>query len=108
MANPLQPACIKVLEQEYGAFVVVATSTTKSGIMDILACVRTAHWRDGLFYGFEIKWKNDRPSELQKEKINQLEAAGGKGYFIRSVEQLRNVLDNDLPSERYQLKKLTL
>ena len=98
MANPLQPKCAKVLEQEFGAFVVIATGTNKSGIPDIVACV------NDLFYGFEIKWGNDRPSELQKRKINEILDAGGKAYFIRSVEQLRNILLNQVEPVRYELK----
>lgn len=103
MANPLQPKIIKVLEREYKALVVNVTASSKSGIMDLLACI------NGQFYGFEIKWKNDQPSQLQKQKINALANAGGKGYFIRSTDQLRKVLNNHLPTERYDLtSELTL
>lgn len=111
MANPLQPKCANVLEIEYKAFIVIATATTKSGIMDIFASVpriiEGACGYDhtlGLFYGFEIKWKTDKPSEIQKQKINELIDAGGRGYFIKSVEQLRDILDNDIPPTRYVLK----
>lgn len=98
MSNPLQPKAAKVLQAEYEAFVVIATGTTRSGIMDIVACIK------GLFYGFEIKWKNDVPSELQKQKINALIDAGGRGYFVRSIDELRAILDNDLEPWKYDLK----
>lgn len=123
MANPLQPKVIKCLEQEYDAFVVNITSSTKSGVMDVVACIPRPRYfqaeledgrypdgpmkvkeRVGLFYGFEVKWKTDTPSELQKQKINQCLDAGGRAYFIRSVEQLRNILDNSINPIRYDLK----
>jgi len=97
MANPLQPKVIQCLETEYNAFVINITAASKSGNMDVIASI------NGLFYGFEIKWKTDTPSMLQKQKINALTAAGGRGYFVRSVEQLRKILNNDLPSEQYDL-----
>lgn len=95
MANPLQPKCVKILEQEYNAFVIVTVSTSKSGIADIIACI------DGMFYAFEVKWGNDKPSELQKQKINEVIDAGGKAYFIRSEIHLRNILDNNIKPTRY-------
>lgn len=98
MANPLQPKVLSILKQEYTPFVINLMSASTSGNMDILACI------NGIMYGFEIKWKNDTPSELQKTRINLLREAGGKGFFIRSVEQLRNILENNLPSEYYPEK----
>lgn len=119
MANPLQPKVVKCLEKHYDAFVVVANSTSKSGIMDVLACVPLClinnkwipapkEYMDralGVFYGFEIKWKSDKPSELQKEKINTLIDKGGRGYFIRSIDQLEDILLNDVAPVKYELKK---
>lgn len=99
MANPLQPKVIKVLETEYNAYTIKVQVASVSGHMDIVACI------NGLFYGFEVKYKSDMPSELQKDKINKLIDAGGKGYFIRSIEQLRNILDNDIAPTRYIASK---
>lgn len=102
MANPLQPKVVKELERR-GHFVVNVTSASKNGVMDLLACI------DGLFYGFEIKWKTDAPSMLQKQKINALNLAGGRGYFIRSVEELKDILDTGKLPWNYTLSsKLTL
>ena len=47
---------------------------------------------------------DDTPSELQKRKINEIIDAGGKAYFIRSVEQLRKILVDQIPPQRYELK----
>lgn len=100
MANPLQPKVIKILETEYNAYVIKVQAASKSGHMDVIACI------DGLFYGFEIKYKSDVPSELQKDKINSLIDAGGKGYFIRSVEQLRYILNQKIAPEKYTSKTI--
>lgn len=110
MANPLQPKCIKVLEVEYGAFVVNATATSKSGIMDLIVCLprkcqgEFGEEIEGLFYGFEIKWKTDKPSEIQKKKINDVIKAGGRAYFIHSEAELRKILDEDISPSIYRLK----
>lgn len=103
MANPLQPKVIATLEDRYGAYVVKVTQASKAGHMDVLACVK------GRFYGFEVKWRSDQPSELQKDKINRLIDAGGRGYFIRSVAQLCSILDGDLEPVRYEVStRITL
>jgi len=99
MANPLQPKCITILEKEYSAYVVNITAASKSGHMDLLACIK------GKFYGFEIKWKSDQPSELQKDKINNCIESGGKAYFIRSEDELRQTLDFNIPPIKYETKK---
>lgn len=100
MANPLQPKCIKILEEEWQAYVINIIGSSKIGHMDIVACV------GGLFYGFEIKWKTDTPSESQKKKINDLINSGGRGYFIRSEDQLRDILSNNRNPVKYALKDI--
>lgn len=103
MANPLQPIIVKCLETKYNAYVINVVSSSKSGDMDLIACIK------GLFYGFEIKWRSDRPSELQKQKINKCIDSGGRAYFIRSLDQLIDTLDNDIEPTKYELKhKITL
>jgi Holliday junction resolvase len=99
MANPLQPKCNALLEDVYGAYIINITGASKSGHMDTVACIK------GQFYGFEYKWKTDQPSELQKDKINKCIDAGGKAYFVRSIEQLHHILRNKLEPTKYPLKK---
>lgn len=99
MSNPLQPRCNKLLEEAYKAYIINVTGASKAGHMDTIACI------NGLFYGFEYKWKTDQPSELQKDKLNKCIEAGGRAYFIRSVEQLKNIMDNNLEPTKYPLKK---
>lgn len=97
MANPLQPKCLKLLETKYNAIAINLVGASKAGYPDCVACI------DGLFYGFEFKWKNDTPSTLQKEKINAIINAGGSAYFIRSVKQLQTILDNNIEPQYYDL-----
>ena len=98
MANPLQPKCASVLEKEYNAYVINITAASKAGNMHLIACIK------GEFWGFEIKWKTDTPKLPQKEKINKCIEAGGKAYFIRSVEELRSVIDNNTKPTLYPIK----
>lgn len=99
MSNPLQPKCIKVLQQDYKAYVINVIASSKNGNMDIVACI------NGLFWGFEIKWKQDKPSELQKQKLNDLNAAGGKGFFIRSILELRDAVEGRTPTINYNVTR---
>lgn len=98
MANPLQPKCISILEKEFGAYVVNVMAASRSGNMDLIVCIR------GTFWGFEIKWKSDTPSIAQKEKINKCIAAGGKAFFVRSTEELRNFILLDAEPIEYVIK----
>lgn len=96
MGNPLQPAVVDVLEKEFDAVVINLVSGSKAGYSDIIACIK------GKFYGFEVKWRNDTPKELQKTRINQIIDAGGSAYFIRSVQQVRDILTNNIGPVRYE------
>lgn len=98
MANPLQPKVIKTLENKYKAFTVNVVASSKSGIPDVIACI------NGDFYGFEVKWGSDTPSELQKEKINNIIDAGGKAYFIHSLEELCKIIDENIQPIKYEPK----
>lgn len=99
MANPLQPKVIKLLEHKYNAYVINNTGTAKAGHPDLTVCL------NGLFYGFEIKWKTDRPSELQKIKINKIIDAGGRAYFIQTIEQLCKIIDENIKPKKYELNQ---
>lgn len=96
MANPLQPKVIKCLEQEFNAYVIKITAASKAGAGDVVACIA------GDFYMFEVKWASDVPSELQKQKINQCIAAGGRAYFVRSVDELRTIVRTKKVPETYR------
>ena len=98
MANPLQPKCIKIIEEEFNGYAINLVAASKSGHMDIVAGI------DGEFWGFEIKWKNDQPSELQKQKINKCIDAGNRAFFIRDADELRRIIRAKSKPLRYELK----
>lgn len=95
MANPLTDKCRTLLDDIYGVYRIAIVGSSKSGHMDDICCY------NGLFYGFEYKYKSDTPSEVQKEKINKCIDNGGRAYFIRSVDQLKYILDNDVTPTKY-------
>lgn len=96
--SKVQNDCLKELDHR-GYYYIKVTAASKAGHMDSVACINS------VFYGFEFKEKNDYPSELQKDKINKLNANGGRGYFIRSKSQLIDIIDNNTPPVNYELKK---
>lgn len=96
--NPLQPKIIKVLQVEYNAFVTNVITSSFSGTGDLIVCI------DGRYFMFEIKYKNDTASTLQKIKVNDVIKAGGKAYFISSIEELRYILDNHIKPVLQRIK----
>jgi hypothetical protein len=58
-----------------------------AGIPDIICCYR------GRFYGFEVKTEVGRPTKLQEATIRKINAAGGTAAVVRSVEEVRRVLE---------------
>ena len=59
-----------------------------AGIPDIICCYR------GRFYGFEVKTETGRPTELQKATIRKINRAGGTAAIVRSVDDVRRILEN--------------
>jgi len=60
--------------------------TGKPGTPDITVCC------GGLFIGLEIKTTTGRQSALQKKAQAEIEAAGGKYYIIRCLEDVWKIL----------------
>ena len=58
-----------------------------AGIPDIIACV------DGRFYAFEVKTETGKATELQNATIRKIQRAGGMAVIVRSVSEVRAVLD---------------
>lgn len=58
-----------------------------AGIPDIIACI------DGWFFGFEVKAKDGKPTKLQEATIRKIIAAGGTALVVRSVDEVRAVID---------------
>jgi hypothetical protein len=58
-----------------------------AGIPDVICCYH------GRFYGFEAKTDTGKPTELQKATIRKILAAGGTALVVRSVDEVRAVID---------------
>ena len=58
-----------------------------AGIPDIIACI------DGHFYGFEVKTETGKPTKLQEAVIRKINAAGGTALVVRSVDEVRAVVE---------------
>lgn len=71
-----------------------ANGFTKSGVSDILACIK------GRFVGIEVKAENGKPSPLQIYNKEQIEKSGGIAYILypKDFEQfkkdVKEILDN--------------
>ena len=50
----------------------------------------------GVLHVFDVKIGSDRLKPEQKEFIANVEANGGKGYEIRSLEQFQNIIEEIL------------
>lgn len=61
-----------------------------AGIPDIIACV------DGRFYGFEVKTEKGKPTALQEATIRKILAAGGEAVIVRSVDEVRSILEDSV------------
>lgn len=58
-----------------------------AGIPDIIACI------NGRFYAFEVKTAAGQATELQEATINKILNAGGIAAVVRSVDEVRAILD---------------
>lgn len=58
-----------------------------AGIPDIIACI------NGNFFGFEVKTGRGKPTRLQEAVIRKINAAGGTALVVRTVEEVRAVVE---------------
>lgn len=61
-----------------------------AGIPDIIACI------NGRFFGFEVKTEDGKPTKLQEATIRKILAAGGTALVVRSVDEVRTVIEGSL------------
>lgn len=59
-----------------------------AGIPDIIACI------NGRFFGFEVKTESGKPTKLQEATIRKILAAGGTAVVVRSVDEVRAVIES--------------
>ena len=67
---------------------------SKPGDPDMIACV------DGRFIGIEAKTYDGAQSPIQKLRQRQIESAGGMYILVRSVDDVRQVMDKLFKVER--------
>lgn len=58
------------------------------GVPDIIACYK------GRFIGIEVKNETGKTSPLQDENLKMINEAGGIGIVARSLEEVKQVIDN--------------
>lgn len=58
-----------------------------AGIPDIIVCYR------GRFLAFEVKTQRGKPSVLQTATIRQIMRAGGIATIVRSVGEVREIIE---------------
>lgn len=61
-----------------------------AGIPDIIACI------DGKFYAFEVKTPVGKTTILQEATIRKILACGGTASVVRSVDEVRAVINGSL------------
>lgn len=61
-----------------------------AGIPDIIACI------DGGFYAFEVKTDTGKTTSLQDATIRKILAAGGTAMVVRSVDEVRNIVEGNI------------
>jgi hypothetical protein len=61
-----------------------------AGIPDIIACI------NGFFYGFEVKTDKGKPTKLQEAVMGKIQRAGGTAVVVRSVDEVREVINDPL------------
>lgn len=61
-----------------------------AGIPDIIACI------NGHLFGFEVKTESGKPTKLQEATIRKILAAGGTAQVVRSVDEVRTVVNGSL------------
>ncbi len=61
-----------------------------AGIPDIIACI------NGCFYAFEVKTPVGKVTGLQNTTIRKILACGGTAVVVRSVDEVRAVINGSL------------
>jgi hypothetical protein len=59
-----------------------------AGLPDIICCI------GGRFVAFEVKAPSGKPSKLQEITIAKIKAAKGEAFIVRSVGEVKKILDS--------------
>lgn len=60
-----------------------------AGVPDIIACI------EGGFFAFEVKTPTGKATKLQNATIRKILACGGQAHVVRSVNEVRAVLQKN-------------
>ena len=58
-----------------------------SGLPDIICCI------DGQFVGLEVKTPDGKVTKLQEVTLAKIQAAGGMGVVVRSVDEVKTIIE---------------
>jgi len=83
----LPPAVVSRIHGSFYRAVGKYDCTSVKGLPDIIVI------KNGMFIGFEVKTKTGRQRETQKEAQRKIEKAGGKYFIVRSVDEVKKILD---------------
>jgi Holliday junction resolvase len=75
----IQSAIIAAVERE-GHYVIRVARASRAGVPDLIVCAR------GRFIALEVKRPGEKPTKIQLVENRRIEAAGGEGYVVRSVD----------------------
>jgi hypothetical protein len=86
----LKEKVLAMLRREFSdAWVYKTSDRWKSGIPDVLIC------RKGRFFAAELKAGNNKATRLQFYVLKQIKRAGGRAAVCRSVDQVRDLLNDE-------------
>lgn len=88
LESAIQKKIIDYLHSK-GAYTVKVIQANKNGVPDILCCL------NGIFIGLEVKTEKGKPSALQLRNIKQIKKASGIAGVVRSVDDVKELLEND-------------
>lgn len=86
MEKDIQHRIIKFLKS-IGAYVIKTILSNRNGIPDIIVCYK------GKFLAFEVKDLKGKITPLQEYNIKLINESGGNAYIVRSVEEVKRILD---------------
>jgi hypothetical protein len=75
--------------------------TGKPGCPDVTVCVGCGDADfPAVFVGLEIKTETGRQSATQKKAQEEIEAAGGRYYLIRNMDEVKNAIQKTIEDMR--------
>jgi len=86
LESKIQRQIIEYLDTVPCYFFKVLTANVR-GVPDIIAC-----WK-GRFIGLEVKSTLNKTTAIQRYNLSSIEAAGGKAAVVRSVDDVKRILD---------------